>query len=193
MWDTKEEDIAEQKRKAQDRKEDQRRKMALHGQMHPQLQGNTHNGATASHPVLSAKVRKRLQASVENDTKDNSPETDTTQRLPCNDPHKDARQNCDSCSPVPHTKSEKSDTPLCLEKRVGVYSCAPPSEFAREEVATSTLKLRAPEPNTTARRAPRHKRNKSIAVWSGDEVRIIDGEISPMCLSHEQRPHRCAY
>lgn len=193
MWETKEEELAERRRKAEERQEDQRRRKALHAQMHPVLPETAQEDTKESQPSLSAKARRRMQASVETDTEDNSLDTDKAQRRPCNDSHKDARQKHDDQSPVSHANSEKIDPPLCLEKREGVYSCAPPAEFAREEVVTSTLHLRAPEPASTGSRAPRRNRRKCIAVWSGDEVRMIPDEISPMCLSHDQRSHRCAY
>lgn len=193
MRDIREEETAERRLKAQNRKEDRRQKDALHAQIHPELSANNREDVPQPRSALSAKARRRMQASVETDTEDNSPEAAKAQQRPLQDSRKDDQQRMQGHSPLHTHTPAKLDPPLCLEKRVGVYSCAPPSEFAREEVATSKIYLQAPEPRSTGRRAARRSVKKRIAVWSGDEVRIVDGEISPMCLSHEQRPHRCAH
>lgn len=193
MRQTREEEIAERMMNAQEKTEEQRRKHSLHAQMHPELQANQHEDAEPAHPLSFAKARRWMQASVETDTEDNSPVTDKAPQRPFNDSDKNDQHREEDHPPLSNPRSKKDDPPLCLEKREGGYSCTPPSEFACEEVATSTIYLRAPASMSTGRRAPRSRRMKNIAVWSGDEVRIIDAEISPMCLSHDQRPHRYAY
>lgn len=167
-----EEEVELMEKEAKAKAEQQRRKDALLTQMYSGWKRiPIEEEASPAQPTPSSPKRgRRLQATVETDTEE-SPGTNTgydrpkkTQSVHC--------KETDPLPPVPDSKP-KQDPPPSLKKREGVYTHAPPLEFAREKIVTSALHLQPSDHASTAR--PHTGRSKkTVAIWSGDEVHIVD-------------------
>lgn len=124
-------------------------------------------------------------------------ETDTEESLGTNANHDGAnktqtapRKGENASIPA---RTPKEEPPPSLEKREGGYSHAPPLRFARDIVVTSSLHIHRPkQPASTIRQRPERSKKKSIAVWSGDEVHIVDVDTHGphKAAPPRVRPHR---
>lgn len=188
--------VAGRRRQAEAEVEEElRRKEALLTQMHPECRHGDTKDTKSAEPTSPSKAKRPMQASVETDTEDNdipstTPST-TKGQTALKSPPAVVREAVNHPPPLP---PQEHDHSLSLEKREGVYTHHPPSKFAREEVAINTLRILPPRSSSTAKRASRRSSNQGrIAVWSGDEVYIMDSETRRRGLSHRKRRHHSAH
>ncbi|KAJ4389494.1 hypothetical protein N0V93_006963 [Gnomoniopsis smithogilvyi] len=186
--ETREEEIEELKREAKARAEEQRRKDALIAQIYPGWKRPDKQDTKADQKTSSTRRGRSMQAKVDTDTEEGLGTNEAHDRTEKTQSVHDMRDNPDSSAPAPQPKKEP---PPSLGKRQGEYSLIPPLNLAREILATSTLPMQYPRPASTASQHSECSK-KSWAVWSGDEVHIVD--IDPnrthRVLPWRARPHR---
>lgn len=189
--DTPEDEIEERRREAKAKAEEQRRKDALLTQMFPGwkrvCKEEDDKEVKKAQKTPSSQTRRSMQASVETDTEE-GPGTKrghncATKTYPIH--YKEAILS----QPIPEPRKEPLPS---LEKRQqGVYSHVPPVQLAREKIATDVLCIQPPKRVLTPKQTSRRNR-KSIAVWYGDEVHIVDVDSDGphRALPPRVRPHR---
>lgn len=160
------------RKEAKAKAEEQRRKDALLTQIYSGWKRipREEEARLAQSTPLFPKRGRRLQATVETDTEE-SPETDEGHDRPMRTQSVRYKETNPSL-PVPDSKP-KQGPPPSLREREAAYTHAPPLKFAREKITTSALHLR-PSYQASTKRPHSGRIKKAVAIWSGDEVHIVD-------------------